>query len=399
VKPTRISQAGRKAPRRERILVVDDEPWITEVIAEQVTMAGFQAETTSDSSAVLDLLKANGHDMVILDIYMPPPDGLEVLKQIQAWDPHLPVVMLTAFGDAETAIKAMHAGASDYIVKPHNTAHLLMRVERALERGQMLRERAHAQEILEQCVQEQTHKLQQQSQQLAQMLDRVLVTYRATLNALEAALDVRDQSAPGHCRRVAKLAVRLGKRMGLSGNELLNLEHGARLHDIGKLGISDDILMKPGPLSDREWHDMREHPQIGVQIVGHIDFLKGALPVILHHHEHYDGSGYPDGLQGEGIPLLARIFSVVDAFDALTNDRPYNSVLGTQSALENLYADRGIQFDPRVVDEFVLMMAEADTRTSERKSAAGPPPGSSALGPSAGQERPRTGERPRVSTR
>lgn len=359
--------------RPERILVVDDEPWIADVIAEQLALVGFQVDTSIDSSQVMDILAATSHDLIILDIYMPEPNGLELLRNIQKEHPFLPVLMLTAFGDAETATLAMQEGASDYIVKPHNEAQLAIRVERALERGQMLRERAHAQELLEQRVREQTRVLHEQSQQLSQMLDRVLVTYQATLKALEAALDVRDQSAPGHCRRVAKLAVRLGKRMGISGDDLVALEHGALLHDIGKVGIPDSILMKPASLNGEEWHTMRKHPEIGCQIVGHIDFLKKALPIIRHHHERYDGSGYPDGLKGTEIPLLARIFSVVDSFDAQTNERPYNAGLSIEHALENIYKARGKAYDPRVVDEFIKMIAEQNPSLQDDPRILNPP--------------------------
>lgn len=366
-----------RSPRSERILIVDDEPWIADVIAEQLAQEGFRTNTSTDSSEVINVLTTSPHDLVILDIHMPEPNGLELLKSIQERQPLLPVLMLTAFGDAKTATLAMQEGASDYIVKPHSRAQLIMRVERALERGQMLRERAHARELLEQRVHKQTRKLHEQSKQLAHMLDRILVTYQATLKALEAALDVRDQSASPpewgrHCRRVAKLAVRLAKRMGVSGDDLVALEHGALLHDIGKLGIPDVILMKPGPLNDQEWRIMQRHPEIGCQIVGHIDFLKDALPIIRYHHEHYDGSGYPSGLKGEEIPLLARIFSVVDSFDAQisrAHGAGHNAVLSAQQALETLRADRGKLFDRRVIDEFVKMIAETQPHASRTRSA------------------------------
>lgn len=338
-------------PRPERILVVDDEPWITEVIVDQLLLEGFQSDATNDSSEVMDLLSAKHYDLAILDIHMPAPNGLTLLREIQARDPYMPVLMLTAFSDAETATQAMHDGASDYVVKPHHGAQLAMRIVRALERGQLLRERAEAQALLERRVDEQTR-------QLAQMLDRMTVTYQATVKALEATLDVRDQSAPGHCRRVARLAVQLARKMGVKGDDLMALEQGARLHDIGKLGIPDGILMKPGPLTEAEWQSMQKHPEIGRQIVAHIDFLASALPVIQHHHEHYDGSGYPDGLRGADIPLLARIFGVVDAFDAQTHIRPYNTVLTPQKALDNIRASAGTVFDPQVVDVFAALLSE-----------------------------------------
>ena len=347
-------------PSTGRILIVDDEPWITHVISQQLTLEGYQTDTTNDSSQVMGALSTTDYDLVVLDIHMPPPNGLVLLRQIQEQHPLLPVLMLTASRDAETATRAMHEGASDYIVKPHRRPQLAVRVQRAMERGQLLREKTKAHQLLERRVSEQTWQLREQSTQLAQMLERMTVTYQATLRALEATLDVRDQSAPGHCRRVAKLAVQLAQRMGLPEDDLVALEHGARLHDIGKLGIPDGILMKAGPLTDTEWRTMQKHPEIGCQIVGHIDFLQDALPIIRHHHEHYDGSGYPSGLKGKEIPLLARIFSVVDAFDAQTNKRPYNSVLNAQNALEDLRVNGKKLFDPEVVDAFTNMIKEQD---------------------------------------
>jgi putative nucleotidyltransferase with HDIG domain len=357
--------------RPERILIVDDEYWITDVIYEQLSMEGFEADVTNTSADVMDMLSQKPYDLVLLDIYMPPPDGLTLLREIREGYPFLAILMLTAFSDADTASTAMREGASDYIVKPYQNAQLVSRIERAIERSQLLRERAEAQELLEYRVNEQTKKVRAQSKQLSQMLERVLVTYRATLKALEAALDVRDQSAPGHCRRVAKLAVQLATRMGFSGNDLVILEHGALLHDIGKMGIPDVILMKPGPLTEEEWGTMRKHPEIGCDIVRHIDFLQDALPIIRHHHEHFDGTGYPDGLEGEQIPMLARIFAVADSFDAQTNQRPYNVVHSIDTALENIRKDSGSLYDPKVVSEFMAMIKERELA----EDAEHPPPG------------------------
>lgn len=338
-----------------RILVIDDEPWIADVVAQQLGLLGFLADTVTDSSRVMDKLIDVRYDLVVLDIAMPPPNGLELLASIRLRHPHLPVLMLTAFGDTEMAIQAMQNGACDYIVKPHQSAQLALRVERALELGLLMRERAQAYQLLEQRVHQQTQQLHEQSKQLTTMIEHVLLTYQATLTALEAALDARDQSAPGHCHRVAELAIRLGRKMGLGEQDLVALEHGARLHDIGKLGIPDTILMKPGPLSSEERRTMERHPEIGCQIVAHIDFLQDALPIIRHHHEHWDGSGYPYGLQGTNIPLLARIFSVVDAFDAQAHVRPYNTRPSVEKALCSVRAHRGTWFDPSAVDAFVAM--------------------------------------------
>lgn len=349
-----------KPLRPERILVVDDDFGVIDVIARQLGMRGFQIDTTTESSQVMEMLAVKTYDLVISDLNMPPPNGLTLLREIQARYPFTAVLMLTGVNDVKTAIQAMLDGASDYLVKPHNETQLVLRVERALERSRLLREQAFYYQRLEEQVEQQTRELREQANKLSKMLKQLYATYKATLRALEAALDVRDQSAPGHCRRVSQLAVRLAKYMGLKGQALIDIEHGALLHDIGKLSIPDAILLKPGPLTPEERRLVENHPLIGVQIVGHIDFLAGALPVIRSHHERYDGSGYPEGLKGQDIPLLARIFSVVDAFDAQISQRPYNRVRSVEDALDELRAGKGSNFDPHVVDAFCEMIARED---------------------------------------
>ncbi len=346
--------------RLEHILVVDDDLWIVDVIGKQIDLAGFHVSLTTDSSQVMDILANKHFDLVICDVCMPFPDGLTLLKEIQKEYPFLAVLMLTAVSDVETATQAMLNGASDYIVKPHDETQLLLRVDRALERSRLLLEQALYHQHLEERVNQQTRRLKDQSRRLSQMLERLFVTYKATLNALQAALDERDQSAPGHSKRVSKLAVQLGKRMGFAGDDLVNLEHGALLHDIGKLGTPDAILLKPGPLTEQERNMMERHPEIGCQIIGDIDFLKGARPIIRYHHERYDGSGYPSGLKGKEIPILARVFAVVDAYDAQTNRRPYNTVRSIQSSLAELRANRETFFDPQVVDAFIAMIEQKE---------------------------------------
>jgi response regulator RpfG family c-di-GMP phosphodiesterase len=367
--PTVRPAAAPRPWRPERILVVDDRPQVTEIVREQLSSEGFAVTTTNHSDAVMGMLDQGSYDLILLDIDMPPPDGLTLLSQIHARDPLQAVVMLTGYGDAGTAARAMRDGAADYVVKPYEHAQLIARIERALERSELLHERAASHALLEQRVAEQTHALHEQSQQLSLTIERVLNTYGATLHALEAALDVRDRSAPGHCRRVARMAVELGTHMRLSERELTALEHGALLHDIGKLGIPDTILLKPGPLDADEQAVMRQHPKIGCDIVGHIGFLSPALPIIRHHHERYDGTGYPDGLAGADIPRLARVFSVVDAVDAQTHMRPYNAIRDQAQVHAELRRHSGTQFDPFAVEQYIAMSSARPLRCAPRGGA------------------------------
>jgi putative nucleotidyltransferase with HDIG domain len=367
--PAAASQERQHAvPWPKRVLAVDDEAQVTDILVQQLSFEGFDVATTNDSTEVLRLLGRDHYDLVLLDIKMSPPDGLTLLQQIRKQHPYIAIVMLTASDDAETAARAMREGATDYIVKPYKQVQLVSRIEHALEYSQLLRERAMAKRTLERRVEAQTRRLRAQSRQLSQMLDQLLITYRATIKTLEAALDAGDQSAPGHCRRVAKLSGRLAARLGIAGNDLVALEYGALLHDIGKLGIPDTILMKPGPLTAEEWDIMRRHPALGCEIVGNIDFLVDALPVIRHHHEHYNGNGYPDALQGDAIPVLARIFAVVDSFDAQTNWRPYKDTYSADTALRNIQADSGRMYDPAIVDAFTAMIREQEERSASPPS-------------------------------
>ena len=197
----------------------------------------------------------------------------------------------------------------------------------------------------------------QKEQEIKAAFHELELEYDRTLAGLISALDARDKETEGHSTRVSLLTVQLGKALGLNAEPLKALERGSLLHDIGKIGVSDAILHKTGPLSDPEWALMRRHPSIGAHIIEGIPFLQAALPVIRHHHERWNGSGYPEGLIGEQIPRLARIFSVVDAFDALTSDRPYRKRISTEEALEYLRSQAGVLFDPQIVTEFERLIA------------------------------------------
>jgi putative nucleotidyltransferase with HDIG domain len=181
-------------------------------------------------------------------------------------------------------------------------------------------------------------------------------SYDDLLIGLTKALDARDRETEDHSVRVQSLAVSLGMDMGLSKPELKALKHGALLHDIGKIGVKDGILLKRGPLDDNEWQEMRQHPQIGAQIIQAIPYLHDALPVIAFHQERWDGSGYPARLRGKEIPMVARIFAVVDVYDALTSDRPYRKALSSEEAFEYLEKQAGVHFDPEIVTRFITMV-------------------------------------------
>jgi HD-GYP domain-containing protein (c-di-GMP phosphodiesterase class II) len=197
----------------------------------------------------------------------------------------------------------------------------------------------------------------------------VEMSYDTTLKVLMAALDAKDSVTEGHSERVAQLTVAVAKEMGIPKDRLLDIERGALLHDVGKIGVPDDILKKPDALNEGEWEAMQKHPLLAGLMVSKVEFLEGALPILLYHHEHYDGSGYPFGLEGEAIPLEARIFTIVDSYDAMTNDRPYRKAMKPEAALAEIKANAGSQFDPQAVEAFSRVLARMQPTPAKKKAA------------------------------
>jgi response regulator RpfG family c-di-GMP phosphodiesterase len=236
-------------------------------------------------------------------------------------------------------------------MKPVHLDELLIAAERALQHRQLLIERREHQVILERKVEEATRELGSTLRELEN-------TYRTTLEALGSAIDTRDLGTHAHSRRVRGYSLTLARAHDFPEVGMRDLEHGVLLHDIGKIGIPDAILLKPGPLTPAEWKIMRTHPEIGRQLVEQVPFLRGAVPIVYHHHERWDGTGYPLGLKGEDIPLGARIFSLADAFDAMTFDRPYSRAISLEDARREIQRSSGTHFDPRVVETFLSLPLE-----------------------------------------
>jgi response regulator RpfG family c-di-GMP phosphodiesterase len=321
------------------ILIVDDDWQVREVLHEIFLSAGYTCQVAGDGREGLDLFRATLPPLTVTDLKMPVMDGIQLLQAIRATDPDAAVIVLTGAADVKTAIESLKLGAHDFIMKPVNVDELLIAADRAIERRQLLIERREYQALLERRVEEATRSLEQ--------------AYTQTLEALGAALDSRDVGTESHSRRVHGYSLALAREHGMAPDALADLAHGVLLHDIGKIGIPDAILLKPGPLTPDEWNVMRSHPEIGKRLIEKIPFLHGAMPVVWCHHEKWDGSGYPRGLRGEEIPLNARIFMVVDAFDAMTFDRPYSKAIPFDAATTEIKRCAGTHFDPRVVESFL----------------------------------------------
>jgi response regulator RpfG family c-di-GMP phosphodiesterase len=340
------------ADRRARILIIDDEPNVLSVLFSLLGKS-YDCKTASSALEALELLRNESFDLVLSDIMMPGMSGLELASEISQLDPLTVVVVISGNLNIQSAIEAMRRGAYDYVTKPFDLSDVEAAVERALRHQCLLKSNYLYEQRLQELVHLRTNELTAANASLNQALEKLYMNYRATLRALATALEARDVETKGHSDRVVTFSLELGRMLGLSQGELIALEQGALLHDIGKIGVRDSILLKRGPLTSEEWVEMREHINHGLRIVSGIDFLKGAAPVIAQHHEKYNGSGYPNGLRGEQIHVNARIFAVADAVDAITSDRPYHKARTFEAAVEELLRCAGTHFDPEIVKVFL----------------------------------------------
>jgi cyclic di-GMP phosphodiesterase len=341
-----------------RVLIVEDDPAVCMLLAAYLG-SKYQCTTAGNAEAALNILQSSGpFNLVITDINMPGTSGLELCQHIHERYPETVVMVVSAHRDIEYAIEAMRHGAFDYVLKPFDFAAVIIAVERALRYQALVAAKYDYEHALERTVRERTSELRSLNENLNQTLEVLYTNYRATLRALAAALEARDFETRGHSDRVVAYCLRLGKELGLKHAQLIALEQGALLHDIGKIGVRDSILLKTGPLTEDEWGEMRDHINHGLRIIDRIDFLSGARPVVGQHHEKYDGSGYPGQLRGESIHLNARVFAVADAFDAITSDRPYRSAGSYDKARDEIVRNAGSHFDPAVAEAFLKVSAE-----------------------------------------
>jgi putative nucleotidyltransferase with HDIG domain len=322
------------------ILIVDDEPDLRDLLGRLLGMMGHTCDHAGDGLEGCRLVGEHDYDLVITDIKMPRMDGLTFLRRIQPTiDLRTPCMIITALGDeVDKAVEAIRAGACNFLSKPFEFGHIKEAVGRALDLRHGWQFQRNYKQYLEQRLREKEEELRQ--------------TYDGTVGGLAAMLEGKDPSTFGHLLRVRDYCTILARAVGVPEEEIRDVQLGAILHDIGKYKVPDRILLKPGPLDDQEWVEMRRHPDYGAEFVRNIPFLAGAVHIIHCHHERFDGGGYPRGLAGEEIPLAARIFSAVDAFDAICEKRCYKAERPPSEALDELRRCAGTQFDPDVIDAF-----------------------------------------------
>jgi response regulator RpfG family c-di-GMP phosphodiesterase len=336
---------------QSRVLVVDDDSRICDLLTIKLNSSGFLSQSCASGEDALEILAKETFDAIISDLSMPGISGLELLKAARRIAPHTAFLMATGVSDVSVGVAAMKNGAADYILKPFQMEAVIVSLRRALETKRMETELEGYRQRLEIMV-------DQRTKELMAALQRIELTYDDTLEALAAALDLRDNDTAGHSRRVTLYSLEMAKGLNFSGEQLKQLERGAYLHDIGKIGIPDSILRKPAKLTLEEMAVMQTHAQIGFDLMSRVAFLSSAAQIVLTHQERFDGTGYPQGLTGEEIPLGSRVFAVADTMDAILSDRPYRRGMPYSVARDEIARNAGKQFDPAVVAIFLSIPEE-----------------------------------------
>jgi len=316
--------------RKWKILIVDDTEIVVAVLKDLLESSdlNYLVDSASNGVEALEKVKTFSPDLIILDVMMPLKDGYEVCREVKSSSEtrFIPVVMITGLDTVEDKIKGIEAGADDFLTKPFNNYEVLARAKSLLRQKEYIDELENAE---------------------------------AVLTTLALGIEAKDPYTEGHCERLSFYSVLLGKKIGLSDIYLKALKLGGIMHDIGKIGIPDSILLKPGKLTDEEWLIMKEHPVIGERICKPLKSLRMVCPIIRHHHEKYNGTGYPDKLSAKEIPLTARILQVVDVYDALATARPYRKALPVDEVCIILKEEvaKG-WWDPKLVEAFIGMTKE-----------------------------------------
>jgi len=327
--------------QNQGILVVDDDAAVADVISRWLTRAGYQCKTASDGQTALAMLAGEKYDLVVTDIMMPGMSGIDLLQTVKTVAPDVAVLMVTAVDDRDTAIRALQLGAYGYSVKPLDKTEILISVANALERRRVTLLMKQYEHVLEQKVIEGIAQIRRREEEI--------------IFRLVSASAYRDEETGAHIKRIGLYSALMAESLGWSVGAVDDMRLAAPMHDVGKIGISDTLLKKPGKLTVAEFEAMKKHTTIGAEILGASDIpmLQMASEIALTHHEKWDGSGYPGGLAGEDIPESGRIVAVVDVFDALVHHRVYRRAMGEERALEILRAGRGGHFDPRILDCFM----------------------------------------------
>ena len=344
------------APAQTRVLVVDDEESIRFALSRFLRGRGYEAAMAESGAAALARLSQERFDVMLCDVRMPAMSGLDVLPHALRLDSDLAVLMLTAVNDAATATDALSHGAMDYLVKPVELPELERAVERATHRRSLEIERRNVEVLIREEVSLRTEELEREKRASHAMM---LGVAQSLINAMEA----KDVFLRGHSHRVAELAASVAESLGLDVDLVENVRLAGRLHDVGKIGIREEVLNKPGPLTADEFEHVKDHVRIGMEILAPLDHMPVALSYVIDHHEHFDGSGYPRGVAGEQITIGGRILTACDAFDALTSRRAFREAMEPRETVAHLEAYVGRLLDPAVFAALKTVVLRRKTLT------------------------------------
>jgi len=350
------SLSSQTRPEPHTILVVDDDPTLCQLFDRMLSSSQYTVWTAQTGGEALEQVRQHKGqvDVALVDLNLGDENGLDVLKALRDSEESIIGVVITGDATFDNAVDALHMGAYDFIQKPVVWRTLIAVVDRAIKYRLLLVENRNYQLRLEQMVEE-------KSAALLGALVELKGSYYFTLEAMAAMLDARERKTGKHCKRVVGMSLVLSHEMGVPVEEIQTIKIGALLHDIGKIAVPDSILLKPGPLTEEEREVMKRHPQTGYDIIREGPGLQAAAEIVLSHHEHFDGNGYPRGLKGDEICLGARIFSVIDTYDAICSERPYSRKKSSQEACDEIVRHRGTQFDPTVVDALLQCRSQLES--------------------------------------